>query len=605
MNVRLLSAAVALFALTSTAPLPAAIEVELNGLTDEQRRNVEAHLELGKPLPEPPPDEAAETPVEEDDEDALADTAAPTGKVTLEPTEAQVRRMYGRAERQIRKALRPFGYYLVQVRSELLRTDDGWRATFDIDPGRPVLLTELDIRISGEGRNDPPFVALVDEPDMVIGEPVRHDHYDALKSRLLELAAERGYFEAQLTRHELTIDLARRIASAHLHLDTGPRYRIGTVRIEQDFLDDDVVERRVKLKEGEFYDARTLRDTEFALYDLGHFSVVDIDTPPDEATRTTPATIRLTQTRKHRWTVGGGYSTDTNLYLRAGWENRLVNRRGHRMGVNLRLSEPKQDLLYRYVIPYQKRGEFLTILTGFIHETRGDTESYRFEIAPIDTRFWGKWQRDVFAIVQAENSDIAEFSFDDVLLIPGLRTVRTNWNNPAQPTRGYTLANEVRGSSTAVGAGTDYAQLRIRSAGYIPASRVVRFYLRGEIGITGVDDFNLLPASQRFFAGGDRSVRGFELYELSPVNPEGKKVGGKHLLFASVELEYDLLPTWTLDAFVDAGNAFDSFGDPLEYSVGVGFRWRSPLGLIGLDIAQPLSEDGRGPRLHLSIRPEL
>jgi translocation and assembly module TamA len=57
--------------------------------------------------------------------------------------------------------------------------------------------------------------------------------------------------------------------------------------------------------------------------------------------------------------------------------------------------------------------------------------------------------------------------------------------------------------------------------------------------------------------------------------------------------------------FVDVGNAFDTFGDPLEYSAGVGFRWQSPIGLVGLDVAQPLSEPGLGPRLHLSIRPEL
>ena len=60
-----------------------------------------------------------------------------------------------------------------------------------------------------------------------------------------------------------------------------------------------------------------------------------------------------------------------------------------------------------------------------------------------------------------------------------------------------------------------------------------------------------------------------------------------------------------VDVFADAGNAFDRFGDPLEYSVGVGFRWRSPIGLIGGDIAQPLSVDGQGLRLHFSVRPEL
>jgi translocation and assembly module TamA len=133
----------------------------------------------------------------------------------------------------------------------------------------------------------------------------------------------------------------------------------------------------------------------------------------------------------------------------------------------------------------------------------------------------------------------------------------------------------------------------------------LRWYFRGELGATAVDDFDALPASQRFFAGGDRSVRGFGLNQLSPVNAEGDLIGGRHLAFVSAELEYDLRERWVIDVFTDAGNAFDHFGDPLEYSVGVGLRWRSPIGLIGGDVAQALSVDGQGLRLHFSVRPEL
>jgi translocation and assembly module TamA len=55
---------------------------------------------------------------------------------------------------------------------------------------------------------------------------------------------------------------------------------------------------------------------------------------------------------------------------------------------------------------------------------------------------------------------------------------------------------------------------------------------------------------------------------------------------------------------VDAGNAFDNFGDPLEYSVGVGLRYRLPFLSIGIDVAQSVSESGRDPRLHINFTPE-
>ena len=117
-----------------------------------------------------------------------------------------------------------------------------------------------------------------------------------------------------------------------------------------------------------------------------------------------------------------------------------------------------------------------------------------------------------------------------------------------------------------------------------------------------------MPASYRFFAGGDNSVRGFGLNELSPVNAEGARVGGQYLLFGSVEVERDLPKIFGVDnlgvaAFFDSGNAFDSFSDfKIEYSVGVGLRYRLVgVASIGVDIAQALSRSDASPRFHLSL----
>jgi translocation and assembly module TamA len=113
-------------------------------------------------------------------------------------------------------------------------------------------------------------------------------------------------------------------------------------------------------------------------------------------------------------------------------------------------------------------------------------------------------------------------------------------------------------------------------------------------------------------------VRGFGYNELSPVetvevvNPDtGEtetreiKVGGKHLLTGTFEIIRDLPRSLAIATFFDVGNAFDKFGDPLEYSAGVGVRWRLPVVTVGIDIAQPLSEPGASPRLHLNFSPKL
>jgi translocation and assembly module TamA len=155
------------------------------------------------------------------------------------------------------------------------------------------------------------------------------------------------------------------------------------------------------------------------------------------------------------------------------------------------------------------------------------------------------------------------------------------------------------------------------------------------VGASLVSEFQRLPSSVRFFAGGDRSVRGFAYNDLSPEEPvwldaaktipdldlstckdpatpdpttcrqKTVKVGGKHLLTGTVEIQRDLPHSFGVATFFDFGNAFDHFGDPLEYSVGIGFRWRLPAVTLGIDVAQPLSQRGASPRLHINFTPKL
>jgi len=99
-------------------------------------------------------------------------------------------------------------------------------------------------------------------------------------------------------------------------------------------------------------------------------------------------------------------------------------------------------------------------------------------------------------------------------------------------------------------------------------------------------------------------VRGYGYEELSPVDENGNKVGGRHLLTATVELQRSLPKNFVAAVFMDGGNAFNTFGDPLEYSVGVGLRYRLPFLSVGIDVAQSVSEPDRSPRFHINFTPE-
>ena len=118
------------------------------------------------------------------------------------------------------------------------------------------------------------------------------------------------------------------------------------------------------------------------------------------------------------------------------------------------------------------------------------------------------------------------------------------------------------------------------------------------------DEIVDLPASQRFFAGGDRSVRGYGWREIGPRNGDYAE-GAKNVVTGSVEFERYFTREWGAAGFVDFGDAYDGSTPNLHYGVGVGARWRSPVGPVRVDVARGLTGDEAGWTVSLNIGADL
>ena len=123
-------------------------------------------------------------------------------------------------------------------------------------------------------------------------------------------------------------------------------------------------------------------------------------------------------------------------------------------------------------------------------------------------------------------------------------------------------------------------------------------------GRTFTGEFDELPPSLRFFAGGDRSIRGYGYQEVGP-RLEGQVIGGKNLVTGSVEFEHMFTPEWGGAVFVDAGDAFTSSDFRARAGIGAGVRWRSPVGLVRLDIAHGIDDADSAIPFHINIGPDL
>ena len=481
-------------------------------------------------------------------------------------------------------------------------------------PGKPVLLVEQQVEITGSGRDERFLQQVVAKSPLRTGARLSHPDYDQLKGELLRTAAGHGYLDATFTRAELVVDPAAREARARVTLDTGLRYRFGPTTIEQDFLKESLVRRYLRYREGEWYDAAALLRTQFALDDSQYFAVVEVlPEERDRENRIAPIRIVSERNKRNLYTIAAGYATDTRARGTLGWEDRRLNRSGHRLRAEIRGSSVEESISLTYVIPWTDPAlEKLAFeLRGF-REQRADVETTGTSLRAGLTQVRGKWQRVLFVTADTTEDEVTTTSGDSTLidrsrsklLVPGISfaSLPPGFLGVNAVPRG--LQVELVGSTSALGSDTDFTRILIRDERRFRLTDRLQLQLRAEVGASVVGEFQELPAQYRFFAGGDRSVRGYGYEELSPVDADGNRIGGRHLMTGSIELQRSLPRNFVAAVFVDAGNAIDDFGDPLEYSAGIGLRYRLPFLSIGLDVAQSLSESDRNPRLHLNFTPE-
>ncbi|HEX7043271.1 MAG TPA: autotransporter assembly complex family protein [Burkholderiales bacterium] len=522
-------------------------------------------------------------------------------------TAARVRRLHANALEQIRSALQPFGYYRPRIKATLAQEGDRWHARYEIDPGPAVPVTAVEVNVTGEGADDPAFRALVDGFPMAPGQTLDHAAYEEGRRRFEAVAAERGYFDMRFTRREIRLDLEAYRAQIFLDVDTGPRYRFGEVHIEQDLLSEELLRRYVHLTPGQPYSTAALLELQTAFSSTNYFRDVQVEADPREAIdHTVPVRVTLTPRKRDRYSFGVGYGTDTGPRGQASWQRFYVNEYGHHARVDLRASDIEQSLLAGYFIPIRNPQTDQLALTGGYEEIETTTAISRIRRAAIArTTVRGRTFETLSLAYQREAFEVGAQADTTTLLLPGASWTRY-WGADRVYTRsGARLTLDLRGASEELGSDVSMLQARLSGKLILPVAMSGRLLTRFDVGTTRTEEFERVPASLRFFAGGDVSVRGYRYSSLGPTDASGDVVGGPRLLVGSVEYEQTIRGSWAVAAFYDIGNAVEDFSDPLVRGVGIGLRWRSPIGQIRLDAAHALDLPGDAWRIHLYIGPDL
>lgn len=525
-------------------------------------------------------------------------------KLTL----ARLQRLHAQAPGQIRIALQVYGYYAPHIQAELKQQDDVWIASYIIDPGTPIRIGAVNLQVDGEGRDNPVIKkALADFP-VAKGQVFIHPKYDQARDSLYRTAIAQGFLDAQFTRREARVDLPNYTVTIQLHLQTGKRYYFGPVSFVQNVMDETFLRRYLTFNPGDPYNPDTLLKLQAALSDSGLYQTVEVSPNKAKAVANrVPIVLTLTGRKRTQWRFGLGYATDTGARGSIDY-NHIVGHKGDTFESRLLESQTKKSISAGYRIPLADPvKEHLSYSAHYSDEIVEGRESLISGLSVSRTStLVNNWVRLMSLNYDREVYTIGgEPEATGRALYPVFSLSRIKADNRIYTHNGYRMYFEVRGGNKNLLSDTNYAQLRAGLKWIDGINNNSRLLLRGDFGSTNVAYLSELPLSQRFFAGGDNSVRGYAYNELGPKDSFGNVVGGKHLLVGSIEYEHRLEGNWSAAVFYDVGNAINSMGDKLARGTGFGLRWNSPVGPIRFDFAWALDKPSDRFRLHIVIGPDL
>nr|WP_205895023.1 autotransporter assembly complex family protein [Pseudomonas otitidis] len=522
--------------------------------------------------------------------------------------ETALRRFRRAAEEQARQAAQALGYYQAEIDSQVRPGKDPV-LRLDVQPGEPVRLRQVTVRVEGEAADLKAF-KVPKSKTLAPGEPLNHGLYEDAKKLIQSQALRYGFFDGRFRSQRLDIDPRAGVADIELIYDSGPRYALGRVAFDGDTpFDPELLARLVPFPPNTPYDADQVAKLSQNLQASGYFEEVRVDAQPEPGTgRLIPVKVRLGAVKPRTLGLGVGFSTDVGPRARANWTRHWINPQGHRLGAESEISTARQSVGTWYEIPLDPPlTDSLRFTSGFQREQLTDVESRRFTLgSQWQSKLPDDWQRVVSLRWEQEIYDFGDGSPNgrSSFLIPGIGYSVTRSDSRLDPSQGYHLQLDVRAAKEGVLSEADmtYASAMAKGLYTLPGGH--RLLGRVQAGGIATTDYGAIPPSLRFFAGGDQSVRGYDYQTLSPEDRQGNKVGGRYMVVGSAEYQYPVAERWRIAAFVDRGNAVNNLKDKLKTGAGIGVRWVSPVGPIRLDLAKALDDPG-GFRIHFSMGPEL
>ena len=523
------------------------------------------------------------------------------------------RRFRARVDDAIREGLKALGYYEPTIDFELKPPPAKGRQVLlaKVTPGEPVRIGGTDVILRGGARTDSDYLDLL-KTRPKIGTVLNHGDYDHFKGSLTSVALRKGYFDSEFNKSQLGVAVDRHQAFWDIDYDSGERYRFGDVTFEGSQIREEYLQHLVPFKKGDYYQSSDLAELNRRLSATGWFNSVVVAPEFEKSRKTKVLPLHGVVSPRSENTVelGGGYSTDVGPRVKASWKKPWVNSYGHSLTTSLSVSAPEQQLDFSYKMPLLKNPleQYYLVQGGFKSTDLNDTKADSTTLAV--SRYWdlsSGWQRAINLRWSLDHFTQGDVTNTTMLFYPGVSISRTRSRGGLMPTWGDSQRYSIDYSNTAWGSDVDFSVIQAQNVWIRTLYDRHRFVVRGNLGWIETGDFDRVPPDLRFFAGGDRSIRGYKYKSIAPRDDKGKLIGASKLATGSLEYQYNVTGKWWGAVFVDGGEAVSDIRDSdWKKGAGVGVRWQSPVGPIKLDFAVPVGDkDEHGLQFYIGLGPEL
>jgi outer membrane protein insertion porin family len=514
------------------------------------------------------------------------------------------------------------GYYDTSVAYDLDVDDERGlvAARVEIREGLPpVSIAAIDVEVAADPQGPKP-PRLPEELPVKRGEPFREAEYQQAEQVLRGSFLRSGHAHVKSERRA-EVDLAERSAHLRYSIEPGPVAGSGQTTVKgTGRVAPELVSREVTYKAGETYSLDKIVETRDNILALELFSSVRI-APAETAgmPAVVPMEIEVAEKSHREIKIGLGYSTEDEFRAQLEWRHLNWLGGGRRLSVGGKYSSIALSGTVNFVQPH-----FLSPrtqgLASFSHDLEKE-QTYNRNVTRFSPRLNHRFSsaltgfvgyrveyNNLYDIASATEQALGDIQREGILSGPSVGLVWNTSDDPFYPKKGEVVSLVVDHAGGPWGGEFNFYKISAEAKKYIEIGWQTVLAGRLKLGFgDAIGSDRNYPLFERFYAGGEKSVRGYGRRRLGPLSASDDPLGGLSLLEGSLELRRPIWRELGGAVFLDFGQvsrrSFDLPADNLRFSSGFGLSYATPVGPLRLDVGFPFKKPpGDKPwQIHFSI----